>query len=103
MRHVSDTHGTENEPYAALFNYLAGLPHAWELENEPALKDSDIEPHKVLAHLMAEHGVSQYQLAREGLVNQGNLSRILAGKRGISKAITRKLAERFHVGVGVFI
>lgn len=103
MRHVSDTYGTKSEPYAALFDYLAGLAHTWELENESALKDPDIEPYKVLAYLMEERGVSQYQLAREGLVNHGNLSRILSGERGISKALARKLAERFYMGVGVFI
>lgn len=92
-----------SEPYASLFDHLASLAYAWELENKPALKDPDIESHKLLAYLMEENGVSPFQLAQEGLVNQANLSRILAGEQGISKALARKLAERFHVGVGVFI
>ena len=103
MHHVSDTYGTSHEPYAALFDYLAGLAHDWEVEHEPDLKNSDAAPHEVLAFLMEEHGVSQYQLAREGIVDQGNLSRILVGSRSISKNLAKKLAERFHVSAELFL
>ena len=103
MHHVADNYSTTHEPYAALFDYLARLAHEWEVENEPDLKNPDVAPHAVLAYLMEEHGVSQYQLAQEGIVNQGNLSRILSGERGISKNLAKKLAERFRVSAGAFI
>ena len=103
MRHVSDTYDTASEPYAALFDYLATLAHAWELENEPDLKSPNVAPFKVLAHVMDGHGVSQYQLAGEGIVDQGNLSRMFAGERGISKNLAKRLAARFHVSEEVFI
>lgn len=103
MHHVSDSYDTASEPYAALFDYLATLARAWEVENEPDLKSPDVAPFKVLAHLMEEHGVSQYQLAQEGIADQGNLSRILAGERGISKNLAKRLAGRFHVSAEVFI
>lgn len=103
MHHISDSYSTTSEPYAGLFDYLATLAHNWEVENEPDLKNPDVAPHKVLAYLMEEHNVSQYQLAQEGIADQGNLSRILAGERSISKNLAKKLAERFHVSAEVFI
>src|SRR5699024_2414678 len=103
MHYISDNYSTTAEPYAGLFNYLATLAHDWEAENEPELKSPNVAPHKVLAYLMKEHGVSQYQLAQEGIADQGNLSRILAGERSISKNLAKKLAERFHVSAEVFI
>lgn len=103
MHHIADNYSTTAEPYAALFDYLATLAHDWEAENEPDLKNPDVAPHHVLAYLMEEHGVSQYQLAQEGIADQGNLSRILAGERSISKNLAKKLAERFHVSAEAFI
>lgn len=103
MHHISNNYGAASEPYAALFDYLATLAHEWELEHEGELKNPEVDPHRVLAYLMEEHGVSQYQLAQEGIVDQGNLSRILAGKRSISKNLAKKLAARFHVNPAVFI
>lgn len=52
---------------------------------------------------MEERGVTRYQLAQDGIVDQGNLSRILAGKRSISKALAKRLAGYFRVGVEVFV
>src|SRR5690606_20287367 len=103
MHHISDNYSTTREPYAALFDYLATLAHDWEVENEPDLKSPDVAPRMVLAYLMEEHDVSQYQLAKEGIADQGNLSRILAGRRGISKRLAKRLAERFHVSAESFI
>ncbi len=103
MHHLSDNYSTISEPYAALFDYLVTLARDWEVTNEPDLKNPDVAPNKVLAYLMEEHGVSQYQLAKEGIVDQGNLSRILVGERSISKNLAKKLAARFHVSAEVFI
>ncbi|MBX3143029.1 MAG: helix-turn-helix domain-containing protein [Trueperaceae bacterium] len=103
MHHVADNYGTAAEPYAALFDYLAKLAHDWQIANEPELKPVDVAPRAVLAYLMEERGVSQYRLAQEGIVNQGNLSRVLAGERGISKELAKRLAARFGVSVETFI
>lgn len=56
-----------------------------------------------LAHLMEQHGISQYQLDKEGVYSQQNSSRILKGERGTSLKLAKKLAERFGVGTELFI
>lgn len=100
---LTDTYDCTQEPYGSLFDILASYANAWELEHEPELKNPDVAPHEMLAYLMEEHGVTQYQLAQEAIVDQGNLSRILAGNRSISKALAKRLAERFSVSVELFL
>jgi HTH-type transcriptional regulator / antitoxin HigA len=88
--------------YIGLFRLLSERVVAWETVHEtPYFTDT---PGRVtLKHLMQEHGVSQYQLEKEGVVNQSLLSKILLGKRSISKALAKKLAQRFHVNLVVFL
>jgi HTH-type transcriptional regulator/antitoxin HigA len=100
---LTDNYDCTREPDASLFDLLASYAHAWEHEHEPDLKDPDVAPHEMLAYLMEERGVTQYQLAQAGIVDQGNLSRILAGKRSISKTLAKKLAEYFRVSAELFI
>lgn len=103
MHHLSDSYDSTSEPYAALFDFLATMAHDWEAANEPEFQNPDVAPpHTVLAYLMEEHGVSQYQLAQEGIADQGNLSRILAGERSINKNLAKALAARFSVSVEAF-
>ncbi len=52
---------------------------------------------------MQERGVTQYRLAKDGVVSQGTLNAILKGRRGISKAVAKKLAAYFGVSVELFI
>lgn len=104
MDHVLDSYDITEAPYNRLFDYLASVAHQWELSHQPELKDTqDVPPHHVLAFLMEQQGITQYQLGQEGIASQGNLSRILSGERGISKELAKKLAKRFRVDVGVFI
>jgi HTH-type transcriptional regulator/antitoxin HigA len=100
---LTNRYNCNAEPYGSLFDLIAGYMHEWELENEPELKNPEVAPHEMLAHYMEQQGVSQYQLAGDLGVSQGNLSNILAGKRNISKALAKKLAERFNVSVEMFI
>lgn len=100
---LTSRYDCNEEPYASLFDIIATYMHEWELVNEPELKNPDVPPHEILAYLMEERGISQYQLEQEGLVHQGNLSKILKGKRGISKSLAKKLAQRFAVGVELFL
>ncbi|MBX3144797.1 MAG: helix-turn-helix domain-containing protein [Trueperaceae bacterium] len=103
MHLVAHNYDTASEPYATLFDYLAKLAHDWEVAYEPDLKSVEVAPRAVLAYLLQEHGVSQYQLAQEGIVNQGNLSRILSGERGISRELAKRLAVRFGVSADTFL
>ncbi len=100
---LTDRYNCNTEPYGSLFGIIATYMHEWELENELELKNPDVPPRRMLAHYMEQQGVSQYQLDKEGVVNQGSLSRILKGERGISKALAKRLAERFGVSVEVFL
>lgn len=100
---LTSRYNCNQEPYASLFDIIATYMHEWELDNEPELKLMHLEPSQRLAFIMERRGISQYQLAQEGLVDQGNLSKILKGDLGISKALAKRLAKRFGVGVELFI
>ena len=59
-------------------------------------------PLAALKELMLAKGVSQSALARL-LGSSGITSEILAGKRSLSKAHIKKLAEAFNVSAGLFV
>ena len=59
-------------------------------------------PHEVLAHLMEARGMRPSELGKL-IGSKGNASLILRGRRELSKAHIRKLAEHFHVSPAVFI
>ena len=61
----------------------------------------EAEPREGLRHLMAKHGLRQADLA--GIASQGTISDILSGRRGISKALAKKLAAPFHVSAVAFL
>lgn len=61
----------------------------------------DVHPRDMLRYLMEDRGLNQTDLA--DVASQGTISDILAGKRDISKALARKLADRFGVSVAVFV
>ena len=103
MDELTSHRDISEQPWSDLFGLVAGYMHGWELANEPDLKAVQVPPHKMLAHYMEQQGVTQYQLGKEGVVDQGNLSAILRGKRGISLELAKKLAARFKVSVEVFV
>jgi HTH-type transcriptional regulator / antitoxin HigA len=88
--------------YIGLFRLLSERVVAWEAVHE-APYFTDTPGHVTLKHLMEEHKVSQYQLEKEGVVNQSLLSKILSGKRAISKELAKRLAKRFNVSPAVFL
>ena len=62
----------------------------------------DATPLEVLQHLMESREVKQTHL-REVFGSKGIASEVLNGKRGISKAHARALADYFHVPANLFI
>jgi HTH-type transcriptional regulator / antitoxin HigA len=88
--------------YIGLFRLLSERIVAWEAVYESP-HFTDTPRHVTLKHLMQEHGVSQYKLEKEGIGNQSLLSKILSGKRAISKELAKRLAKRFHVSPAVFL
>ncbi|MBI3210229.1 MAG: helix-turn-helix domain-containing protein [Candidatus Solibacter usitatus] len=59
------------------------------------------KPHKMLAYLLAEKGMKASDLWN--ILPKSRVSEILNGKRGISKAQAKRLAELLRVPVDLFL
>ncbi len=83
----------------AILELLVTLIEKFEDENYPIPEGT---PHSMLLHLMEASGIKQ-----ENLINvigsRGVVSEVVNGKRSISKAQAKALAEFFSVDVGLFI
>jgi antitoxin component HigA of HigAB toxin-antitoxin module len=101
MDALTDLHNVEQEPYASLFDLMAGYALEWEALHDEPLPES--APHEALAFLMEQQGLTQKDLERLGIADQPKLSKILSGKLLISKAIAKRLAGHFKVSVDVFV
>ena len=87
-----------SHPLAGLVELLGEVIHSYE-QRQPSLPEAD--PGEVLRYLMDEHGLKQSDLAE--IASQGTISEILSGRRGISKALAKKMADRFQVSAAVFL
>ena len=88
----------QHNELAGLVEALGQMIHAYEQQRHAL---PEVPPRDVLRYLMDDHGLSQTDLA--DVASQGTISDILAGRRGISKALAKKLAGRFGVSVAVFV
>jgi HTH-type transcriptional regulator/antitoxin HigA len=82
-----------------LLETLAILVEAYEDEHYPI---PEAEPNEILKMLMKEHNLKQSDLL-DVFGSSGIASEVVNGKRSISKAQAKKLAERFKVSVELFI
>jgi HTH-type transcriptional regulator/antitoxin HigA len=89
----------EDHPLAGVLNYLSDLVERWEDEHEPPIPDPP--PHEMLHFFMEQHRLSPADLADDA--PEKIITAILAGKRTISKALAKKLAQRFHVDADLFL
>lgn len=80
---------------------LSTFVEAYEAERFP-IGDSRIEPLEALKALLAEHDMTASDLGRL-LGNRTAGAALLAGRRSLSKAHIRKLAEYFKVEPGLFL
>jgi HTH-type transcriptional regulator/antitoxin HigA len=81
--------------------YLDGLSDLvadYEDEHHAIEPASDAD---MLRHLMEAKGVTQAQLHRATGIAKSTISEILAGRKAFTRQIIRKLAEYFHIDVGV--
>ena len=83
---LTNTYDCNTQPHAALFDLVTAYVDGWERRHYPDLKDTQL-----LAHYLGTWDISAYRLAKALAVSQGNLSAVLHGKRGISKALAKKL------------
>lgn len=88
----------EDHPLADVLHYLGDLVERWEDEHDPM---PEPPPHEVLRFLMEQHNLKPEDLA--DVAPQNKIEEILAGKRSISKALAKKLAQRFHVDADLFL
>jgi len=62
----------------------------------------DSKPHEIVQHLMEQRGLKQADLVPL-IGSRSQVSDMVTGKRGVSKAQARKLGEFFHVSPALFI
>lgn len=83
----------------ALFRLFVTLIEEYEEKHYPMAPSS---PHSMLEHLMDARGIKQADLV--GILgSKGVVSEVVNGKRAISKAQAKALAEFFHVSPALFI
>ncbi len=83
-----------------LLDLLTNLIRDYEAEVLPPRKKS--KPHEMVAFLLEQRGLAPKDLWHV-VGSKSRVSEILAGKRSMTKEQAKKLAEFFHVGVGLFI
>lgn len=82
-----------------LLDLLTDLIHDFEEKAYPIPKS---EPHEMVAFLLEQRGLTPKDLWPV-IGSKSRVSEILAGKRSISKAQAKKLADFFHVRADLFI
>ena len=102
LDHLTNLYAMDDATFGPLIDLIAGYMHEWETTNDPWAQTPSA-PRDVLASLMRDRGVTQYQLEKAGVVAQSTLSQILSGKRGISKATAKKLSAFFGVSSAAFL
>ncbi len=102
IEHITDTvDDLENNPYLGLLGIAMTYADEWE-ETHVRLEDSTT-PRETLAFLMQQHELTQKDLERLGIASQPVLSKILKGKREVSKTVAQKLAVYFNVKPSSFL
>jgi HTH-type transcriptional regulator / antitoxin HigA len=92
---------SEDASLESLLDFLSEHIAHWESQNQPPIKPPS--PAAMLQFYMDQQSLSQQDLAREGFINQGNLSKILSGERPIGLRLAGRLAKRFSTDVTVFV
>jgi len=83
-----------------LLNLLVTLIEDFEEKTYPIEETSD--PAVALRELMNDHELKQVDML-DIFGSQGVVSQVLNGKREISKSQAKKLSERFHLPLEIFI
>ena len=90
--------GTLDAGEETYLDALSDLVGSYEDEQHAIEPASDAD---MLRHLMEARGVSQMQMSDETGLPKSSISEVLAGKKTFSRQMIRKLAEYFHVDIGV--
>ena len=90
--------GTLDAGEETYLDALSDLVGSYEDEQHAIEPASDAD---MLRHLMEARGVTQVQLSHDTGLPKSSVSEVLAGKKTFSRQMIRKLAEYFHVEIGV--
>jgi HTH-type transcriptional regulator/antitoxin HigA len=83
----------------AALDLLVRLIRDYDEQHHPL---PDPSPHEMLAHLMEKRGLKQADLVPI-FKSRGYVSDVINGKRAISKAHAKQLADFFNISADVFI
>jgi HTH-type transcriptional regulator/antitoxin HigA len=83
-----------------LIDLLATLIEQYEAADHPTPK---LPPRQLLDHYLENRGLTRAELARQTGIPRSAITNILKGRRSISKANARRLAEFFRVPISAFI
>lgn len=95
---IDEVGSNEKHPLYDLLDTLGTVLHAYEEKN---IKLAHVSGREMLRYFMAEHQLTQSDLAEIG--SQGVVSEILSGKRELNIRQVQALAKRFGVASGVFL
>jgi len=79
---------------------LSDLVASYEDEHHAIGPASDAD---MLRHLMEAKGVTQTQVSQEAGIAKSTICEVLAGRRPFSRQMIRRLADYFHVDVGILV
>jgi HTH-type transcriptional regulator/antitoxin HigA len=94
--------GCHDEGTVVYMDTLSQLIEDYEKGEGLKMDLSHLTPVDALRHLMEVHGLTVTALGRL-IGSQGTLSDVLSGRRQLSKAMIRKLADHFGVSPAVFL
>ncbi|WP_420594821.1 helix-turn-helix domain-containing protein [Deinococcus sp.] len=87
-------------PLGSLLTLMVERIQAYEDRVYPP---AEVSPARMLAYLMALRGLSQNALASATGLDQGNVSKLLSGKREFNLKTVGTLSAYFKVDPGLFI
>jgi HTH-type transcriptional regulator/antitoxin HigA len=97
-----DRRTTAGEPLAPEEEALLALLERLVQDYDDRIELPEVPPNEMVKFLMDQRGLRQAELV-EVLGSRAQVSAMVSGRRGISKAQAKKLAEFFHVPADLFI
>jgi HTH-type transcriptional regulator / antitoxin HigA len=98
LEYLTDNFNTDLEPHHSLWVLVAEYLHDWEQSQPPVIPEST--PNQILRFLLEQHHLKAKDFPE---IDQSLFSKILAGKRKISKQNARLFAKRFSTVADVFL
>lgn len=98
LEYLTDNLNTDLEPHRSLWVLVAGYLHHWEQSQPPVISESS--PNQILRFLLEQHNLKARDFPE---IDQSLFSKILSGKRKISKQNALLFAKRLHTSTDLFL